>query len=237
MVKEGLGKKILNFSLKPLKKYGGLAALVGLGTPIHETIHGVTAVATGGVWEGVELNSAHWYSRPLEWLTLGFYDAKELGRGAGGVAYTNHNELIQEGHVVLAKIGSILTSATPEFFYTTIGMGLVTSGVSEYKTKPATGFAKTIAGGLCMSNTLNYARICIQYGAQPGHDYYNVTQGILSLTPLPETWASWTTPLIGIPLLFFAAYQTAGFVSEKISNFRQRRKEKKEAKKMITYNK
>ena len=63
-------------------------------------------------------------------------------------------------------------------------------------------------------------KMCLS-GAQPGHDYYNVTQTVFELMHLPGDCASWATPLVGIPLLFGAAYFTAGMFMSGINKLKK----------------
>ncbi|MBI5066385.1 hypothetical protein HZA97_09200 [Candidatus Woesearchaeota archaeon] len=193
---------------KKVLKTTGLASIVALETPIHETMHAVAAKLTFGNCYGIVLSPGHWYSKPLELLSFGFYKAQETQGGADGYTMTAH------ANTFLGNLGSLITAATPEFVYTTIGMAFVKKGVEEWKERPLSGMFKTLLGGMCMSSTLNYMKISF-FGAQPGHDYYNVTQNALQMVHLPEGLAAILTPVVGVPALFAAAYFTAGFLTDR----------------------
>ncbi len=193
---------------KLVLKTTGLASIVALETPIHETMHAVTAKLTFGNCYGVVLSSDHWYSKPLEWLSLGFYKAQATNPGIDGYAMVAHS------NDFLGNLGGLITSATPEFVYTTIGMAFVKKGVEDWKERHLSGMFKTLLGGMCMSSTLNYMKISF-FGAKPGHDYYNATQNVLQMVHLPGELAAVLTPIVGIPALFAAAYFTAGFLTDR----------------------
>jgi len=205
-------ESLLKRTAKKALPYTGLAALVALQTPIHESVHCATAELTGGNCTGVVLSAQNnWYMKPLEYITFGFYKVGDLAVGIDGVTSIAHADTL------FGKLGSIATAALPEFMYTAVGMGLVKLGLENYKKKPLFGMVQTLAGGLCMSSTLNYMRVSL-YGARPGHDYYDVTQKVLDILHLPESLASAMTPLVGIPLLFVAAYGTAAIVTNKMKS-------------------
>jgi hypothetical protein len=190
-------------------KWIGLGALVGLQTPIHETVHCGTAAITGGSCEQVELSARHWYMKPLEIITNGFYRVTELPSGIDGQAWTRHSESL------FGRMSSILTAAGPEFAYTTLGIGLISLGVEKCKGNWKWGVAQVAAGGIFMRNTLNYMAISIA-GARPGHDYYNVTEDILDFFHLPTSAATALTPYVAIPAMFAAAYFAAGALKNKL---------------------
>ncbi len=189
-----------------LLKYSGLAALVALETPLHEGMHCAVGAVTGSC-KGLEFSPRHWYLKPLDYLLGGFLDVKELPAGTDG------RTLVQHSDTLWGNLGSIASSAAPEYVYTTIGMVLVRNGVEKWRERPLEGLAQTVAGGMCMSSTLEYMRLSM-FGAQPGHDYYNITQKVLEILHLPAGMAGALTPLIGIPLLLGAAYFTAGLLTD-----------------------
>ncbi|MBI4919589.1 hypothetical protein HY837_06665 [archaeon] len=193
--------------LKTAAKYGGLWSIVAAQTPIHESMHGITAELTGGDCSGIFLNQdTQWYMKPFEWLTGGFVKLQQLDPGVDGFAKISHPD------TTFGKVGGILTSAMPEYVYTTMGMAFVSSGLKDWNTKPFTGMLKTLVGGVCMKNTLYYMGVSF-WGAKPGHDYYNVTQKALEMAHLPGDWATVATPAIGIPALFAASYFSAAILT------------------------
>ncbi len=197
--------KILKTGLKCL----GLSGLIAAETPIHETMHGVTAAVTGSDWEGVLLKQeSNWYLQPLETLTGGFYDVTNtLPPGVDGQAQLTYHDTVG-GHLSM-----LLSSAAPEFLFMGSGLGLVKLGLEDYKNSPVMGMLKTITGMSFITSTFYYMKHSFWEG-RAGHDYYNVTQQALEMVHLPGDWASVATPLVGIPLFFAATYFTAALTTK-----------------------
>jgi hypothetical protein len=190
---------------------GGLTALVALETPVHETIHcGTAKVLPSVACEGITLSAQnHWYAKPLEWATFGWFKAGQTPAGVDGYA------ALQSIDSTMGHLTTAATAAAPNYLYAAAAVGLITAGVKNHKTNPIRGMMQAVAGLLLVPGTHYYMSTTLGATGR-GNDYGMITshlvQAVHMPAPIAEVVGRYGASLSALAI-FMAAYFTAGILT------------------------
>lgn len=172
-----------------VKKYALPVGITSLQTPLHEGMHAALAkILPHSTCTGIVLsNKNFWYTKPLKYLTGGFYDTADLA-GADGITKIMHNPDF------LGNLSYAISSAAPEVATMTLGFYWIKNSMNNLSTKGKRMYSLVSAGcgASLIADSFYYLKSsCIS--PQASSDYLNFTKGLLQMAHMPESIAPYLT--------------------------------------------
>jgi hypothetical protein len=172
-----------------VKRYALPIGITALQTPLHEGIHaGLAKILPHSTATGIVLsNKNFWYTKPLKYLTGGFYDTADLP-GADGITKMTY------APDFLGYMSHTIASAAPEIATMTLGFYWIKKGINNISTKGKKihSFVLAGCGSSLISDSFYYLKSSL---ISPGasSDYLNFTKGVLQMAHAPECIAPYLT--------------------------------------------
>jgi hypothetical protein len=182
-------KKALKSLESIVKKYSLPVGITALQTPLHEGMHAILAkILPHSTCTGIVLsNKNFWYTKPLKYLTGGFYDTADLV-GADGITKMQYTPDF------LGHLSSTIASAAPEIATMTLGFYWIRNGINDISTKGKRIYSlvSAMCGTSLVSDSFYYLKTS-SLSPSAASDYLNFTKGVLQMAHMPESIAPYVT--------------------------------------------
>jgi hypothetical protein len=172
-----------------LKRYTAPVGIASLQTPLHEGLHAILAkVLPHSTCDGIILNNSNfWYTKPLKYLTFGFYDTADLGN-LGGITKISYMPDF------LGNMSQTIASVVPEVATMTLGFYWIKNSINNISTKGRRMYSLVTAycGTSLVSLSFSYLKNS-SISPDAASDHLNFTRGILQMAHMPQAIAPYVT--------------------------------------------
>lgn len=211
--------RVLNKLGRVAAKYVPYAVVTEFETPIHEGIHAGLAKLLPGVQSaGVEINSSYWYSKPLDWLSLGFYHSADLPATTGGRAL-----LTGSTGTWVSDLSHAIVAAGPEVLTLTASFALIGNAMKNITKKGKQVYAtvQALTANAFIEGAQHYYEVSAK-NPFVGSDHANFTKYILDALQLPgDQLVPYATFLFGATFISAGLFMAKPFVKDKSINYQK----------------